>query len=41
MNSGPLRIAGGQPDPEASPDEIHLLRIEAPERLDAVRRDPE
>jgi hypothetical protein len=37
----PARVAGAQPDPEAPPDEIHLLRFETPEGLDAVRRDPE
>jgi hypothetical protein len=38
----PARGAGAQPDhPEAPPDEIHLLRFETPEGLDAVRRDPE
>ncbi|HEX4996534.1 MAG TPA: hypothetical protein VFX87_16255 [Methylomirabilota bacterium] len=36
----PWRVAGGQPDPD-EPDEIHLLRFEAAEGLDAVRRDPE
>ncbi len=33
----PLRVAGDS----AEPDEIHLLRFEAAEGLDAVRRDPE
>lgn len=36
----PWRGAGEQPDPDA-PDEIHLLRFETAEGLDAVRRDPE
>lgn len=34
--SGPA----GAGDPEG-PDEIHVLRFESPEGLDAVRRDPE
>jgi hypothetical protein len=37
----PSRVAGAQPDPEAPPDKIHLLRFETAEGLDAVRRDPE
>jgi hypothetical protein len=36
----PSPVAGGRPDPDA-PDEIHLLRFETPEGLDAVRCDPE
>jgi len=36
----PRRRAGGPADPE-EPDEIHLLRFETAEGLDAVRRDPE
>lgn len=36
----PMRMPGGQADPEA-PDEIHLLRFETAEGLDAVRRDSE
>jgi hypothetical protein len=36
----PLRVPGEQRDPD-EPDEIHLLRFETPEGLDAVRRDPE
>lgn len=36
----PMRMPGGQADPEV-PDEIHLLRFETAEGLDAVRRDPE
>jgi hypothetical protein len=35
-----VRAPGGQPDPD-EPDEIHLLRFETAEGLDAVRRDPE
>jgi uncharacterized protein (DUF1330 family) len=35
----PSRPAGSG-DPEG-PDEIHVLRFESPEGLDAVRRDPE
>ena len=34
-------MAGAQPDPEAPPDEIHLLRFETAGGLDAVRRDLE
>lgn len=36
----PLRMAGGQPDPDEL-DEIHLLRFETAEGLEAIRRDPE
>jgi uncharacterized protein (DUF1330 family) len=36
----PVRAAGGPLDPD-EPDEIHLLRFETAEGLDAVRRDPE
>jgi len=36
----PLRVGGGPADPD-EPDEIHLLRFETAEGLDAVRRDPE
>ena len=36
----PRRCASGPADPE-EPDEIHLLRFETAEGLDAVRRDPE
>ena len=36
----PLRVGGGQPDPD-EPDEVHLLRFETVEGLEAVRRDPE
>jgi hypothetical protein len=36
----PVRAPGGPPDPD-EPDEIHLLRFETAEGLDAVRRDPE
>ncbi|MFI5326866.1 MAG: hypothetical protein ACHQ7H_11585 [Candidatus Rokuibacteriota bacterium] len=36
----PVRAAGAPPDPD-EPDEIHLLRFETAEGLDAVRRDPE
>jgi uncharacterized protein (DUF1330 family) len=36
----PAPAPGGGPDPDA-PDEIHLLRFETPDGLDAVRRDPE
>lgn len=36
----PLRGAGGPAEPD-EPDEIHLLRFETAEGLDAVRRDPE
>jgi hypothetical protein len=36
----PARPASGQPDPDA-PDEIHLLRFETPEGMEAIRRDPE
>ena len=36
----PRRAPGGSPDPD-EPDEIHLLRFETAEGLDAVRRDPE
>jgi uncharacterized protein (DUF1330 family) len=36
----PVRAPGGSADPD-EPDEIHLLRFETAEGLDAVRRDPE
>lgn len=36
----PRRAAGQPADPD-EPDEIHLLRFEAEDGLDAVRRDPE
>jgi uncharacterized protein (DUF1330 family) len=36
----PLRVGGGQPDPD-EPDEVHLLRFETAEGLAAVQRDPE
>lgn len=36
----PSPASSGAPDRDA-PDEIHLLRFETPDGLDAVRRDPE
>ncbi len=36
----PVREAGGQPDQD-EPDEVHLLRFDTAEGLDAVRLDPE
>ncbi len=36
----PVRAPAGQPDAD-EPDEMHLVRFETAEGLDAVRRDPE
>jgi len=36
----PVRPPGGPADPD-EPDELHLLRFETAEGLEAVRRDPE
>jgi len=38
LSPAPAPRGGADPD---APDEIHLLRFETPDGLDAVRRDPE